>query len=65
MQRFLTDREHEALRLLAAGRTAREAALLMGVRVNTFHGYVRMIRAKLHARTRAQAVARGYEENYL
>jgi DNA-binding NarL/FixJ family response regulator len=52
-----TPRELEVLRALAAGWTDAEAAARMGVSPATVQTHVRNAKAKLGARTRAQAVA--------
>ena len=51
----LTDREREALRLIAAGMTCKGAARQMGITVNTMKSYSKSFRAKLRAPTNAAA----------
>jgi DNA-binding CsgD family transcriptional regulator len=51
-------RERECLRWVAAGKTDREIARLLSISATTAKSYIDAARAKLGARTRAQAVAR-------
>ena len=53
----LSPRESEVLALVAEGRTDREIALRLSLSVETVSWYVKAIRARLGARSRAHAVA--------
>jgi len=53
----LSPREIEILALVAEGRTDREIALRLSLSVETVSWYVKGIRARLGARSRAHAVA--------
>lgn len=57
-QAALTHRELECIRWVAAGRIDSEIADLLGVSQTTVRSHIDQARAKLGARTRAQAVAR-------
>lgn len=53
----LSRRESEILALVAEGRTDREIALRLSLSVETVSWYVKAVRARLGARSRAHAVA--------
>ena len=53
----LSKREREVLALVAEGRTDREIALRLSLSVETVSWYVKAVRARLGARSRAHAVA--------
>jgi DNA-binding CsgD family transcriptional regulator len=53
----LSDRERQVLALVAEGATDNEIALRLHLSVLTVAQYVRAIRARLNARSRAHAVA--------
>ena len=53
----LSRREREVLALVAEGRTDREIALRLSLSVETVSWYVKAVRARLGARSRAHAVA--------
>lgn len=53
----LTDREHQALRLLAKGLANKEIATALGISVNTVNTYVAAILLKLGVDHRTEAVA--------
>jgi LuxR family transcriptional regulator, quorum-sensing system regulator BjaR1 len=53
----LTPRERECLTWVAAGKTAWEISQILNIAEQTVHEYVRNAMNKLHATTRAQAVA--------
>ena len=55
----LTERELQALSLLARGLTDQEMAAVMGVSTATAHEYVEKTRKKLGVKSRAQAAAVG------
>ena len=57
----LTEREHEVLRLLAAGASNSEIARKLVVAVSTVHTHVHNILAKLNVRRRTQAIAKARE----
>jgi PAS domain S-box-containing protein len=57
----LTARQHEALRLLAAGRSTGEIASELGVAVETARNHIRRLMGNLDAHSRVEAVARGRE----
>jgi DNA-binding CsgD family transcriptional regulator/tetratricopeptide (TPR) repeat protein len=63
--RALTVREHEILRLMAAGETNRQIALRLGVSDKTVKRHVSNIFNKIVASTRAMAVRRGFESGIL
>lgn len=54
----LTDREHEALRLLSEGYLYKEIADQMDVSWHTIHTHIRHIYEKLQVRSRKQAIAK-------
>lgn len=56
----LTRREHEVLRLLAAGSSNRDIAVRLGVRYTTVRSYVRALIGKLDAHSALEAVARAH-----
>jgi DNA-binding NarL/FixJ family response regulator len=56
-RRGLTKREQEVLFELRRARTNKEMAALLGVSVTTINKHVQHVLSKLHARTRAEAVA--------
>jgi DNA-binding CsgD family transcriptional regulator len=56
----LTRREHEVLRLLAAGSSNRDIAQRLGVRYTTVRSYVRALIGKLDAHSALEAVARAH-----
>jgi DNA-binding CsgD family transcriptional regulator len=58
---YLTPRQHETLRLLAAGASTVEIAAQMGIARETARGHVRRLLAALDAHSRLEAVARGRE----
>ncbi|HET9517693.1 MAG TPA: response regulator transcription factor [Actinoplanes sp.] len=53
----LTAREHEVLRLMAAGMDARAIARRLGITLHTCRGYVKSVLAKLDAHSQLEAVA--------
>lgn len=55
--RDLTAREHEVLELLAAGESTEDIAERLVLSVHTVRNHVRNLMAKLHARTKLEAVA--------
>jgi LuxR family transcriptional regulator, maltose regulon positive regulatory protein len=57
----LTDREHEVLRLLAAGLSNREIAEQLVVSVNTVKAHAKSVNSKLNTHNRTQAVNRAQE----
>jgi DNA-binding CsgD family transcriptional regulator len=57
----LTARQHEALRLLAAGRSTGQVAAELGVAVETARNHIRRLMRTLDAHSRIEAVARGRE----
>jgi PAS domain S-box-containing protein len=56
----LTPRQHEALRLLGAGRTTQQMASEMGLSDETVRNHVRGVLAQLGARSRLEAVLRAH-----
>jgi DNA-binding CsgD family transcriptional regulator len=56
----LTRREHEVLRLLAAGSSNRDIASRLGVKYTTVRSYVRALIEKLDAHSALEAVARAH-----
>lgn len=58
-------RQLECLRLIAEGKTSREIARALGLSPRTVDNYVQNIFARLGVRSRAQAVARAIELQYL
>jgi DNA-binding NarL/FixJ family response regulator len=61
----LTDREVEVLEGVATGLTNKEIAADLGVTENTIKFHLRNILDKLHAQSRAEAVARALREGLL
>ena len=57
----LTPREVEVLRTLATGKRNKQLAPMLGISESTFKTYLRNINEKLGARTRGEAVRRGFE----
>lgn len=57
----LTARQHEVLRLLAAGRSTREVAAELGVAVETARNHIRRLMGNLDSHSRVEAIARGRE----
>jgi DNA-binding NarL/FixJ family response regulator len=58
----LTDRELDVLRLVVAGQRNKEIAAELGISENTVKFHLRNILDKLHAQSRAEAVARAVRE---
>ncbi len=58
----LTDREVDVLRLVVAGQRNKEIAATLGISENTVKFHLRNILDKLHAQSRAEAVARAVRE---
>lgn len=63
--RALTPREHEILRLLAAGLAQREIAGELVISPKTVGSHIEHILRKLEVNSRAQAVARAYRDSLL
>lgn len=61
----LSDRELEVLRLISAGRSNEEIAGELTIALSTVKWYVNTLYAKLHVKTRAQAIARVHEMRLL
>jgi DNA-binding NarL/FixJ family response regulator len=61
----LTDREIDVLRLVVAGQRNKEIAAALGISENTVKFHLRNILDKLHAQSRAEAVARAVREGLL
>jgi DNA-binding CsgD family transcriptional regulator len=61
----LSDGEADALPLVADGLTDLEIARRLGVAQDTINSRMKRIRYKFNSRTRAQAVAVGYQHEYL
>ncbi|MFC0007311.1 response regulator transcription factor [Micromonospora siamensis] len=61
----LSAREHEVLRLTAAGATPVEIASTLYLSVGTVRNYLTTIVTKLHARNRVDAVKRAYDSGWL
>ena len=61
----LTDRELDVLRLVVAGQRNKEIAATLGISENTVKFHLRNILDKLHAQSRAEAVARAVREGLL
>ncbi|HBA40420.1 MAG: DNA-binding response regulator [Deltaproteobacteria bacterium RIFCSPLOWO2_12_55_13] len=62
MERGLSDREREVLRLIAEGRTYKEMAKLLAVSVKTIETYRERIKEKLGLHTRAELVRYALEK---
>jgi DNA-binding NarL/FixJ family response regulator len=62
---YLSAREIEILGLVAEGRTDNEIAIQLCIPAKTVSWYVKEIRARLEARSRAQAVARALRQGIL
>lgn len=60
-QRTLTDIELAIVRALARGMQSKEIATTLDRSRPTIEFHIRMLFAKMEARSRAQVVARGYE----
>jgi DNA-binding NarL/FixJ family response regulator len=58
----LSAREHEVLALLAKGFLYKEIAAQLNIGYDTVHNYIRRIYEKLRVRSRAQAVAKYFEQ---
>jgi DNA-binding NarL/FixJ family response regulator len=58
----LTERELDVLRLVVAGQRNKEIAAQLGISENTVKFHLRNILDKLHAQSRAEAVARAVRE---
>jgi LuxR family quorum-sensing system transcriptional regulator CciR len=58
----LSRRERQCVRLLAAGKTDWEMATILGISVETVHGYVKRARAAYDVVSRAQLVACGLRD---
>lgn len=56
----LTRREHDVLRLLAAGSSNREISVRLKIRYTTVRGYVRSVIEKLNAHSELEAVAHAH-----
>ena len=61
----LTDRELDVLQLVVAGQRNKEIAATLGISENTVKFHLRNILDKLHAQSRAEAVARAVREGLL
>jgi PAS domain S-box-containing protein len=61
----LTARQHEVLRLLAAGRSTREVAAELGVAVETARNHIRRLMRNLDSHSRVEAIARGREAGFI
>ncbi len=61
----LTDRELDVLQLVVAGLRNKEIATTLGISENTVKFHLRNILDKLHAQSRAEAVARAVREGLL
>jgi DNA-binding NarL/FixJ family response regulator len=61
----LSAREHEVLALLAKGFLYKEIAAQLNIGYDTVHNYIRRIYEKLRVRSRAQAVAKYFEQSTL
>ncbi|MEO8608621.1 MAG: LuxR C-terminal-related transcriptional regulator [Chloroflexota bacterium] len=58
---FLSDREMEVLRLIAAGHSNDEIAAVLTLAVSTVKWYINALYSKLNVKTRTQAIARAHE----
>jgi DNA-binding NarL/FixJ family response regulator len=54
----LSPREKEVLAMLSRGYSNKEIALKLSLSVETIHGYLKHVYEKMHARSRAEAVAK-------
>jgi two-component system, NarL family, response regulator DesR len=64
-QNPLSAREHEVLRLTAAGADPAEIATIMHLSIGTVRNYLTTIVTKLNARTRVDAVKSAYDAGWL
>jgi two-component system NarL family response regulator len=62
---YLSERESEILTLVAEGRTDNEIAILLCMSAKTVSWYVKEIRTRLDARSRAHAVALAMRQGIL
>lgn len=65
MEKALSDREREVLRLIAEGRTYKEMAKLLAMSVKTIETYRERIKEKLSLNTRAELVRYALEKGLL
>ncbi len=61
----LSTRELDVLRLLAQGQSTDQIAVALSITKSTTRNHIQSILQKLHVHTRAQAVARAFENNLL
>lgn len=61
----ITERQREVLALLARGATDREIARCLNIRARTVQFHVDRIKARLQARTRAEAITKAHEYRIL
>jgi two-component system response regulator DesR len=61
----LSPRERQLLSALAEGSTRAELAVEWGISVGTIHNHIRVIHAKLAARTTEQALASALRQGWL
>lgn len=61
----LTEREKEVLQLVAHGVTSKEAGRNLGISERTVNYHVKNILAKLHARNRAEAAVKAFQEGFV
>lgn len=61
----LTKRQHEVLRLLAAGEKPREIAITLGVSITTVRDHIRFLLAKFRARNQPEAILHAFREGVL
>ena len=61
----LTDREKEVLQLVSRGVTSKEAGRNLGISESTVNYHVKNILAKLHARNRAEAAVKAWQEGFV
>lgn len=61
----LTDREHEVLRLLAQGFSAKQIALRLAITARTVETHIDRLRLKTHTRNRTHMVVRAIEQGLL
>lgn len=57
MKVFLNDKEKLVIKLLALGYDPKQAAPKSGLTYNTFKNYLRIVKAKLNAKTTNNAIA--------